>query len=94
MVLFTYICRVASNEQVMMKVRIKMLPIIIVRVVVTITAPFYITELNKISETLEPIFSQRAFMLLSATIVYLLITLFVCVRVSQLKFGPVRAKKN
>lgn len=92
-VLFIYICSVASNEQIVQKIN----KIYFISIIILTTLPYYINfnehYLIRIKYVLINIYSRFSIHIIYITIVYLLLTLFVCVQVSKIKYGPVRTKK-
>lgn len=94
-VLFIYICRLASNEIFSIKIRlIEILTIFIITIVIVYYNKRIIYESNiNYSIYIFNILTKMNIFPVILTIFYLLFTLVVVVKISNKKIGPIRAKK-
>lgn len=89
-------CRVASNERSKNKLTKKIFITCIssISLIILIKLNFNKTVNMNLIEIIINMFNSLRYTVLVLTIIYLLLTLFVTVVVSKIKFGPIRAKKN
>jgi len=96
MVLFIYICSVASNENVNNKIEYKLLFLLVGLLIFLTAAQEKIIEevtINKIYFIFRIIIEMNMYLVL-ITIFFLLFTLVVVVKISENKMGPIRSIKK
>lgn len=92
-VLFIYICRLASNEQIYFNFKFSIFLIWLVRIFIFFKTDILRLDFKRNIFRLESILSSFNYIIIYMSIVYLLLTLFVSVQITKIKFGPVRTKK-
>ena len=92
-VIFIYICRLASNEQISLDFNWIVFVSWVLAIFLFLKINFLKIEFKINTFRLESILSLFNQRIIFISIVYLLLTLFVSVQVTKIKFGPVRTKK-
>lgn len=96
MVLFIYICRLASNEIFSLKIRYYEMAIVLFIIFVLTFLTKRIASRTNINYSIfiMNILTKINIFTVVLTIFYLLFTLIVVVKISNKKLGPIRSKKN
>lgn len=93
MVLFVYICRLASNEHFKIKIDVKIIIFIVIFIIFLILQVMPSQEINTLV-ILVKIFSEKTITPTIIRIFYLLVTLIVVIKITDFKLGPVRSNKT